>query len=255
MKPPTRPPVPSPTSDDRRFCANARWRVSGVTSAESRLCELGPYMPVPTPTSMPTATACHGSRTARYSAYATALLVIANTRIRFGPTRSAAHPATNPDVTAVMPPEAIAAAAMPIGSPRPKWRYSTRKGATRPLPKKFTYTPTCNTHTRRGRPGSSARMYRSSQPTVWTVTFVTTHMDARWLVLTWRLPSDSSTPRVATWRTLKRVGAVLLTPGAAVVPYGEDLLEQLDWLAQSIEHAGGEAWVLPVGRLSEREEA
>jgi len=79
--------------------------------------------------------------------------------------------------------------------------------------------------------------------------------DARWLVLTWRLPSDSSTPRVATWRTLRRVGAVLLTPGAAVVPYGEELLEELDWLAQSIEEAGGEAWVLPVQRLSEREEA
>jgi hypothetical protein len=60
---------------------------------------------------------------------------------------------------------------------------------------------------------------------------------------------------VATWRTLRRVGAVLLTPGAAVVPYGEDLLEQLDFLAQSIEDAGGEAWVLPVRQLSDREEA
>jgi hypothetical protein len=80
-------------------------------------------------------------------------------------------------------------------------------------------------------------------------------MNATWLVLTWRLPSDSSTPRVATWRTLRRIGAVLLTPGAAVVPYGEDLLEQMDWLAQSIEDARGEAWVLPVDRLSEREEA
>ena len=79
--------------------------------------------------------------------------------------------------------------------------------------------------------------------------------EARWLALTWRLPSDSSTPRVATWRTLRRVGAVLLTPGAAVVPYSEDLLEKLDWLAQSIEEAGGEAWVLPVQRLSDREEA
>lgn len=79
--------------------------------------------------------------------------------------------------------------------------------------------------------------------------------DTRWLVLTWRLPSSSSTPRVATWRTLQRVGAVLLTPGAAVVPYGEDLLEQLDFLAQSIEDAGGEAWVLPVRQLSDREEA
>jgi hypothetical protein len=53
---------------------------------------------------------------------------------------------------------------------------------------------------------------------------------------------------------LRRVGAVLLTPGSAVVPYSEDLLEQLDFLAQSIEEAGGEAWVLPVQQLSEREE-
>ena len=80
-------------------------------------------------------------------------------------------------------------------------------------------------------------------------------MSPRWIVLTWRLPSESSTPRVATWRTLRRVGAVLLTPGAAVVPYDEDLLEQLDFLAQSIDEAGGEAWVLPVQHLSDREEA
>jgi hypothetical protein len=79
--------------------------------------------------------------------------------------------------------------------------------------------------------------------------------ETSWLVLTWRLPSDSSTPRVATWRTLRRLGAVLLTPGAAVVPYSEDLLEQLDFLAAAIEDAGGEAWVLPVERMSEREEA
>jgi hypothetical protein len=80
-------------------------------------------------------------------------------------------------------------------------------------------------------------------------------MTPHWIVLTWRLPSGSSTPRVATWRTLRRVGAVLLTPGAAVVPYDEDLLEQLDFLAQSIDEAGGDAWVLPVQRLSDREEA
>src|SRR5688500_19621315 len=79
-------------------------------------------------------------------------------------------------------------------------------------------------------------------------------IDTRWLVLTWRLPSDSSTPRVATWRMLRRVGAVLLTPGSAVVPYSEGLLERLDFLAHSIEEEGGEAWVLPVLQLSECEE-
>ena len=76
----------------------------------------------------------------------------------------------------------------------------------------------------------------------------------KWVVVTWRLPSGSSTPRVTTWRTLRRMGAVLLTPGAAIVPFSDDLLEQCEWLAQRIGESGGEAWVLPVTELSEREE-
>ena len=76
-----------------------------------------------------------------------------------------------------------------------------------------------------------------------------------WIVLTWRLPSTSSTPRVTTWRTLRRLGAVLLTPGAVVVPYTEDLLEQLEWLAERIVESSGEAWVLPVTDLAEADEA
>jgi hypothetical protein len=78
---------------------------------------------------------------------------------------------------------------------------------------------------------------------------------SKWVVLTWRLPSGSSTPRVTTWRTLQRMGAALLTPGAAVVPYSEDLLEQTEWLAERIVESGGEAWVLPVSELRERDEA
>lgn len=47
----------------------------------------------------------------------------------------------------------------------------------------------------------------------------------------------------------------MLTPGAAILPFRDDLQEQLDWLAQEIETQGGDAWVLPVLELSEREEA
>jgi ChrB-like protein len=78
---------------------------------------------------------------------------------------------------------------------------------------------------------------------------------AHWLVLTWRLPAASSTPRVATWRSLQRLGAVTLTPGAAVVPFTEDLLEQLEWIAEEIVQRGGEAYVLPVTDLREADEA
>src|SRR2546423_14841163 len=76
----------------------------------------------------------------------------------------------------------------------------------------------------------------------------------QWLVLTWRLPATSSTPRVATWRNLQRLGAITLTPGAAVVPYSEHLLEQLEWIAGDIVQRGGDADVLPVTELREADE-
>src|SRR5919201_2799500 len=77
----------------------------------------------------------------------------------------------------------------------------------------------------------------------------------RWLVLVWRLPTGSSTPRVTTWRSLRKLGAVVLAPGAAILPYCEDLQEQLDWSAQEVAEQGGDAWVLPVTELSDAEEA
>lgn len=76
----------------------------------------------------------------------------------------------------------------------------------------------------------------------------------RWLVLTWRLPSVLSSPRVATWRSLQRLGAVTLTPGAVIVPYSEHLLEQLEWIAEDVVQRGGDAYVLPVTELPEADE-
>ena len=78
--------------------------------------------------------------------------------------------------------------------------------------------------------------------------------DPRWLVLTWRLPSTSSSARVATWRSLQRLGAVTLTPGAVILPYSEHLLEQLEWIGEDIVQRGGEAYVLPVTELPEADE-
>jgi len=56
------------------------------------------------------------------------------------------------------------------------------------------------------------------------------------------------------WRSLRRLGAAVLTPGAAILPYRDELQEQLDWLAQEVEEQSGVAWVLPVTELSELEE-
>ena len=76
----------------------------------------------------------------------------------------------------------------------------------------------------------------------------------RWLVLTWRLPATSSTARVATWRSLQRLGSVSLTPGAVILPFSEHLLEQLEWVAEDIVQRGGDAYVLPVTELPEADE-
>jgi hypothetical protein len=76
----------------------------------------------------------------------------------------------------------------------------------------------------------------------------------RWLVLIWRLPTGVSTPRVTAWRRLRRLGAVPLTPGAAIVAYSEELHEQMDWIAEEITDWGGDAWVLPVGDLPKADE-
>jgi hypothetical protein len=75
-----------------------------------------------------------------------------------------------------------------------------------------------------------------------------------WVVIVWRLPAGGSASRVSMWRALKRLGAAGLTPGAAAVPFREELEEQLDWLAQDVEQQGGDAWVLPVLSLSGLEE-
>ena len=54
---------------------------------------------------------------------------------------------------------------------------------------------------------------------------------------------------------MRRLGAVALTPGSAVVAYSDHLHEQMDWVAEEISDAGGDAWVLPVGQLPEADEA
>lgn len=80
-----------------------------------------------------------------------------------------------------------------------------------------------------------------------------TSTGAKWLVFVWRLPTGGSTDRVWMWRTLRRLGAARLTPGAAALPFSEELREQLDWLAQEVEQHRGDAWVLPTLGLSAAE--
>jgi hypothetical protein len=68
-----------------------------------------------------------------------------------------------------------------------------------------------------------------------------------WLVFSYSLPSKGqSSPRVALWRRLRRLGAITLTGGIHVLPSREEDLEAFQWLAEEVQQAKGEAVVLRV---------
>ncbi len=69
------------------------------------------------------------------------------------------------------------------------------------------------------------------------------------MLLAYRLPRDPSTPRSALWRKLRRLGAVQVLDGLAALPLDARNREQLEWLADEVVEAGGEATIW-VGELA-----
>jgi len=68
-----------------------------------------------------------------------------------------------------------------------------------------------------------------------------------WVVFSYSLPSKGqSSPRVALWRRLRRLGAIAPTGGIHVLPAREECLEAFQWLAQEVQQAKGEALVMHV---------
>jgi hypothetical protein len=64
-----------------------------------------------------------------------------------------------------------------------------------------------------------------------------------WVLLAYRLPREPSTPRIALWRRLRRLGAAQIIDGLVALPRNEQTQEQLEWLAGEVHDAGGEATI------------
>ena len=64
-------------------------------------------------------------------------------------------------------------------------------------------------------------------------------MPTEWVLLSYRLPREPSTPRIATWRKLKRLGVAQLNDGLVALPDDARTREALEWLAGEIAEAGG----------------
>jgi hypothetical protein len=66
---------------------------------------------------------------------------------------------------------------------------------------------------------------------------------AEWVLLSYRVPREPSTPRIAVWRKLKRLGVVQIGDGVVALPADARTREQLGWVAEEIEQVGGAAMV------------
>jgi hypothetical protein len=63
----------------------------------------------------------------------------------------------------------------------------------------------------------------------------------QWVLLAYRMPREPSTPRIAVWRKLRRLGVAQIVDGLVAVPDSVSNLEQMGWVANDVLDAGGEA--------------
>jgi hypothetical protein len=66
-----------------------------------------------------------------------------------------------------------------------------------------------------------------------------------WVFLAYRLPREPSTPRIMVWRKLRRLGVVQVVDGLVGLPLDARTRQQLEWIADDVVEAGGEAslWI------------
>jgi hypothetical protein len=75
----------------------------------------------------------------------------------------------------------------------------------------------------------------------------------QWVLLAYRLPREPSTPRIALWRALRRLGAAQVLDGLVALPADSRTREQLEWLADDVVEAGGDAsvWLAQPGSAAQ----
>ncbi len=59
-----------------------------------------------------------------------------------------------------------------------------------------------------------------------------------WVLFAYRLPREPSTPRIALWRALRRLGVVQLLDGLVALPADSRTREQMEWLADGVLEGG-----------------
>lgn len=66
----------------------------------------------------------------------------------------------------------------------------------------------------------------------------------KWLLLIISLPTENASARMRAWRALKACGAAVLRDGVSVLPDGDERPATLARIAEEVNTAGGQAWLL-----------
>lgn len=75
-----------------------------------------------------------------------------------------------------------------------------------------------------------------------------------WLLLTYKVPPEPATKRVALWRRLKGMGAVYLQNGVCLLPKTDDHVRRLKMIENDVSEMGGEAVILETIALDRAQE-
>lgn len=75
-----------------------------------------------------------------------------------------------------------------------------------------------------------------------------------WLLLTYKVPPEPATKRVALWRRVKGMGAVYLQNGVCLLPRTDDHVRQLKMIENDVSEMGGEAVILETVALDRAQE-
>jgi len=67
--------------------------------------------------------------------------------------------------------------------------------------------------------------------------------EREWVLLSYRIPREPSTPRIAVWRKLKDLGVAKIGDGLVALPADVRTQEHLEWIAETVREADGEAIV------------